>query len=88
MKISVLFQPRDSWITNMFQENWWYRTSYNRWNWDIEKDTVIQRVKKEDLETLIEHLRLIESKHKVLICIALENRKSEMERIENLILNT
>lgn len=87
MKISILFQPRDSGITNIFQENWWYRTEYRKWNWEIEKDTVIQRVKKEELEKLIKHLKTLDSQHKVLICTAIENRKSEMERIEKLILN-
>ena len=87
MKISVLFQPRDSWITGYLQESWWYRTELKKWNWQIEKNTVIQRVKKEQLDWLIQELQSIWWEHRVLICTSVENRKSELERIESLFFN-
>jgi len=82
MKISILLKPRKTWIS--WSLNNYHSTNYNQWNWEINKNLLVDRCSIDEAISIYEEYTHIVSDYSLILWVSIKNWMDEFKKIEAL----
>ena len=84
MKISVILKPRQSGIWEALKCSDYWVCNYTQWDFNVLKDTFIDRIPIEETECIYNEFKQSESPYKLILWTSIKKWMEEFKRIENL----
>jgi len=84
MKVSIILKPRQSWLFEALND--FYIINYSQWRWEVEFNTMVDRVPFDKLESIYKEFQHVDSDYKLILATSIGSisKKQEMKRIESL----